>query len=54
MPSNRRYSAEVRERAVRLCFDHRGEFSSDWAAMRSIGEKFGIAAETLRLWVGGF
>ena len=45
---------EVRERAVRLYFDHRGEFASDWAAMRSIGEKFGIAAETLRLWVGGF
>ena len=51
LPSSRRYSAEVRERAVRLYFDHRGEFSSDWAAMRSIGEKLGIAAETLRLWV---
>ena len=51
MPSNRRYSAEVRERAVRLYLDHRGEFSSDWAAMRSIGEKLGIAAETLRTWV---
>ena len=51
MPSNRSYSAEVRERAVRLYFDHRGEFSSDWAAMRSIGEKLGIAAETLRNWV---
>ena len=36
---------------MRLCFDHRGEFSSDWAAMRSIGAKLGIAAETLRLWV---
>jgi len=51
MPSNRRYSVEVRERAVRLYLDHRGEFSSDWAAMRSIGEKLGIAAETLRTWV---
>ena len=42
---------EVRERAVRLYLDHRGEFASDWAAMRSIGEQLGIAAETLRLWV---
>jgi len=51
MLSSRRYSVEVRERAVRLYFDHRGEFSSDWAAMRSIGEQLGIAAETLRTWV---
>ena len=29
MPSNRSYSAEVRERSVRLGFDHRVEFASD-------------------------
>lgn len=51
MPSNRRYSAEVRERAVRLYFDHRVEFASDWSAMRSITEKLGITPETLRTWV---
>ena len=42
---------EVRERAVRLYFDHRGEFSSDWAAMCSIAVKLGVTPETLRNWV---
>ena len=42
---------EVRERAVRLYFDHRGEFSSDWAAMCSIAVKLGVTPETLRKWV---
>ena len=51
MPSSRRYSVEVRERAVRLYFDHRGEFSSDWAAMCSIAVKLGVTPETLRKWV---
>jgi len=51
MPSNRRYSVEVRERAVRLYFDHRVEFSSDWAAMCSIAVKLGVTPETLRKWV---
>jgi len=51
MPSSRRCSAEVRERAVRLYLDDRGEVASDGAAMRSIGEEVGITAETLRLWV---
>ena len=49
MPRNRRYSAEVRERAVRLYFDHREEFSSDWSAMGSIAEKLGITPETCLL-----
>ena len=47
MPSNRRYSAEVRERAVRLCFDHRGELASAWAAMRSIGPGRPAAREVI-------
>ena len=32
MPRNP-YSPEVRERAVRMCFDHRPEYPSEWAAM---------------------
>ena len=46
-----RYPAEVRERAVRLVFEHRGEYSSQWEAMCSITAKFGCTAETLRRWV---
>jgi hypothetical protein len=31
----------VRERAVRMVFDHRGEYESQWAALVSIAGKIG-------------
>ena len=46
-----RYPQEVRERAVRMVFEHAPEYDSQWAAIRSISEKFGMTAETLRIWV---
>ena len=46
-----RYSPEVRERAVRLVFDHQGEHESQWAALQSIASKIGCTPETLRKWV---
>ena len=46
-----RYSPEVRERSVRMVFDHEGRHDSQWAAIRSIAEKIGCTAETLRKWV---
>jgi len=46
-----RYSPEVRERAVRMVWEHQGEYESQWAAMESIGAKIGCTAETLRKWV---
>ena len=45
------YSPEVRERAVRMVSEHRGEHRSEWAAICSIAEKFGCSSETLRKWV---
>lgn len=45
------YSPEVRERAVRMVFDHVGEYDSQWAAIRSVAGKIGCSAETLRNWV---
>ncbi len=45
------YSPEVRERAVRMVSEHRGEYPSEWAAICSIAEKFGCSSETLRKWV---
>ena len=44
-----RYPTEVRERAVRMVFEHQGEHASQWAAITSIAEKFGVSSETLRL-----
>ena len=46
-----KHSPEVRERAVRMVFDHTAEHPSQWAAIRSIGEKLGIQTESLRRWV---
>ena len=51
MKSQKRYPAELRERAVRLVFENQGAHESQWAAMSSIAGKIGCTAETLRKWV---
>lgn len=51
MNTAKRYSPEVRERAVRLVFEHQAEHDSQWAAIISIAAKIGCTAETLRGWV---
>jgi transposase len=51
MNKSTRYSPEVRERAVRLVFDHEREYGSQWSAIGSIAEKIGCTPETLRRWV---
>ncbi len=51
MKTTKRYSPEVRERAVRMVFDPQGEYDSPWAALNSIASKIGYTAETLRKWV---
>ncbi len=51
MGTRGRYSPEVRERAVRMVFEHQGEHDSQWAAITSIAGKIGCTSETLRHWV---
>jgi transposase len=49
--TSQRFSAEVRERAVRMVFEHRTEHTSQWAAIASIAAKIGCTAQTLSNWV---
>ena len=46
-----RYPPEVRDRAVLLVLDDRGEYPLEWAAITSIAAKCGMTTETLRKWV---
>ncbi|SCG74816.1 transposase [Micromonospora inositola] len=48
----RQYPRDLRERAVRLVLEHRGDYGTEWEAIGSIAAKLGIgSAETLRKWV---
>jgi len=51
MDTSEKFSPEVRDRAVRLALEHQDEHPSQWAAILSVSEKIGCAAETLRKWV---
>lgn len=49
--TSKRFSPEVRDRAVRMVLNHQGEHDSQWAAIASIAAKIGCSGETLRNWV---
>jgi len=51
MKTTKRYSPEVRERAIRMVFEHEQSHESQWAAIESIAAKIGCTPETLRRWV---
>lgn len=46
-----RYPQELRERAVRMVFEHQDEHPSQWSAITSIAATFGVSREALRKWV---
>ena len=45
------YPADFRERAVRMVFEHQGEYPTQWKAIESIAAKLQVNHETLRQWV---
>ena len=51
MGKQKRYPPGVRERAVRLVAERKGDYPSEFGAIRSIAGKIGCTAETLRSWV---
>jgi transposase len=51
MNKSKKFSPEVRERAVRMVQEHRGEYPSLWAAVESIAPKIGCVPQTLLGWI---
>ncbi|MCO5122774.1 MAG: IS3 family transposase [Rhizobacter sp.] len=51
MRKSPKFSPEVQERAVRMVFDAKDQYPSQWAAIESIASKIGCTGETLRKWV---
>ena len=49
--TSKKFSPEVRERAVRMVFEHQEQYDSQWAAIASIAAKIGCTTESLRRWV---
>ncbi len=51
MKKTNNFSPEVRERAVRMVQEQRGQYPSLWAAIESIALKIGCVPQTLNEWV---
>ena len=51
MNKTNKFSSEVRERAVRMVQEHRGDYPSLWSAVESIAPKIGCVPQTLLEWV---
>jgi transposase len=48
----KQYPRELRQRAVRLVAEHRGDYETEYAAIKSVAAKLGITTpETLRKWI---
>ena len=51
MKKTNKFSPEVRERAVSMVQEQRGDYPSLWAAIASIALKIGCVSQTLHEWV---
>jgi transposase len=50
-PGRPPYPRELRERAVRMVFEHRDDYPSQWKAIQAIAEMLDVHKESLRVWV---
>lgn len=49
--TTKRYPAQLRERAVRMVSEIRGDYESEWAAMTKVAQLLGVGTpETVRKW----
>jgi transposase len=51
MRKSPKFSPELAERGVRMVFEAKDQYPSQWAAIESIAEKLGCSTESLRRWV---
>ena len=49
MPS--KINPAVKERAMRMVVDHRGDYDSDTALAEAVASKVGVGRETVRRWI---
>ena len=46
-----RYDGQTRAKAVRLVQEHKGDYDSEFAAIKAVSSRLGMTAETLRKWI---
>jgi transposase len=51
MAKTQNYSAQTREKAIRLVREHAGDYPSEYAAITAVAQRLGMTAETLRKWI---
>jgi len=47
----KKYTPEVKAKAVRPVRDHVDDYASEWDAIKTVANRLGMGAETLRKWV---
>ena len=50
-PSQKRYPTELKERAVRMVLDLRGQDPSDHGVISRVSRQLGVSNDALRIWV---
>ena len=51
MSRAKRYSPEVRERAVRMVLESEADYPSQWQAIQSVASKIGCSPDSLKGWL---